>query len=212
KAQRAIWRRRLIRLTLCLLLGAVTTVGVAWGDKWVYDHNSRRNPDATRSFRPDVINLPSYFGFIEVRSRGYVRTASIAMFPRSDEEIAESPRREDKEVPGIPGWIVVVSRDDPSSFTRTLGAGRPMVALTGVNEESPDARGWLRIGERRLPIRPYLPGFIVNTLGCAAPLWLLLNAAGFVRRWSRRRRNRCVACGYDLRGLGEKATCPECGA
>jgi hypothetical protein len=39
-------------------------------------------------------------------------------------------------------------------------------------------------------------------------------AAGWVRgmlkRRSRRRRGRCIACGYDLRGI-EGAKCPECG-
>ena len=33
---------------------------------------------------------------------------------------------------------------------------------------------------------------------------------GPVRRWHRRRRNRCVRCGYNLTGLTEPR-CPECG-
>lgn len=63
-----------------------------------------------------------------------------------------------------------------------------------------------------------------NTLGTTerwmyAPLWpvALGSIAGGVGllRWGLyaelRRRGRCAFCGYDLRGLGEGARCPECG-
>jgi hypothetical protein len=54
------------------------------------------------------------------------------------------------------------------------------------------------------------------------PLWVPV-AAGFlfaetcwavvaIRRRRRRRTDRCIACGYDRRGLAQGAPCPECGA
>lgn len=52
------------------------------------------------------------------------------------------------------------------------------------------------------------------------PHWMLAGALGVatvllvrpdVVRWRRRRRGRCVACGYDRKGLDTKERCPECG-
>lgn len=61
----------------------------------------------------------------------------------------------------------------------------------------------------RLPLRPIWPGFAVNAVFYAGVCWLLLAAPGDIRRWRRRRRGACAACGYDLAGL---EACPECGA
>ncbi len=61
-----------------------------------------------------------------------------------------------------------------------------------------------------LPIRP-LPGrFIINTVFYALVLWLLWSLAFATRRLIRRRRGKCVRCGYDLSGA-EHDVCPECG-
>lgn len=57
------------------------------------------------------------------------------------------------------------------------------------------------------------------------PLLMLANAVLFggvllfawevppaARRWTRRQRGLCAGCGYDMRGAGATAMCPECGA
>jgi hypothetical protein len=62
-----------------------------------------------------------------------------------------------------------------------------------------------------LPTVPLWPGFLVDTAfwgGAAFVVWSVRGGAGFVRRGVRRRRGRCVRCGYELKGL---AVCPECG-
>lgn len=79
------------------------------------------------------------------------------------------------------------------------------------------APAWLRpnpldADRRKLPLRPYLPGFLVDTLFWGALCFALLLDPGAPRRYLRRRRGRCVSCGYDLRGLAPDAACPECGA
>ncbi|MDY7109254.1 MAG: hypothetical protein SYC29_11525, partial [Planctomycetota bacterium] len=68
---------------------------------------------------------------------------------------------------------------------------------------------WL--APRVLPLRPMWPGFLINTLFYAAVLWLLIPGPFMLRRLIRRRRGRCVKCGYDLRGALPGAGCPECG-
>ena len=62
-----------------------------------------------------------------------------------------------------------------------------------------------------LPYRVLWPGFAVNTIFYAAVLWLLAFGPFAARRIIRRKRGRCIQCGYDLRHAPHDA-CPECGA
>ena len=59
-----------------------------------------------------------------------------------------------------------------------------------------------------LPVMPVWPGFVVNTLVFAVVAVAAVVVPGVARASVRRRRGRCIACGYDLSGLD---TCPECG-
>jgi hypothetical protein len=63
-------------------------------------------------------------------------------------------------------------------------------------------------GSRDLPLVPLWPGFLVDTAFWGGAAFLVWSVPGFVRRGVRRRRGRCVRCGYELKGL---AVCPECG-
>jgi hypothetical protein len=68
---------------------------------------------------------------------------------------------------------------------------------------------------RAFPASPIFPGFIINTLVYAAIWFGVLFGPGFVKRTIRKKRGRCITCGYDLRGHARDAecatTCPECG-
>lgn len=61
-----------------------------------------------------------------------------------------------------------------------------------------------------LPLRPLWPGFLANTTFYAATWFVLLTGPGILRRYVRRRRGRCLTCGYDLSHADHEA-CPECG-
>ncbi len=63
---------------------------------------------------------------------------------------------------------------------------------------------------RVFAFRPIWPGFAINTIFYAAILWMLTLGPFIVRRVIRRKRGRCIKCGYDLRGA-EHTVCPECG-
>ena len=53
-----------------------------------------------------------------------------------------------------------------------------------------------------------VPGWLVLVAILAYPMTAL--ARGPVRRWRRRRKGRCLRCGYDLTG-NVSGACPECG-
>lgn len=62
-----------------------------------------------------------------------------------------------------------------------------------------------------LPLLPIWPGFLINTIFYALLLLALVRVPRMARRALRRRRGRCVSCGYDRSGLDPSSACPECG-
>lgn len=66
------------------------------------------------------------------------------------------------------------------------------------------------MGDRPLPLRPIALGFVVDTAFYSFAWWSLLLGIPRARRWNRCRKNRCVQCAYELRGI-DSQHCPECG-
>ena len=145
-------KRRLFKLVLFLLLGAVVNVAVAWG--------------CARFFSP--------------RSNVIIRDAIGRI------EVVYSPA----EI--VHGW--------------------PLLALTS---EWPEHGGTtstaIHYGDEVLPMIPIWPGFVINTIFYAVVLGLLTLGPFTARRMIRRKRGRCIKCGYDL-GHADHRACPECGA
>ncbi|MHC5022769.1 MAG: ankyrin repeat domain-containing protein, partial [Planctomycetota bacterium] len=61
-----------------------------------------------------------------------------------------------------------------------------------------------------MPIRPILPGLLIDAVVFAAAWMLLLRGLRAVVAILRWRRGSCARCGYDLRGI-RPGRCPECG-
>ncbi len=107
------------------------------------------------------------------------------------------------------GWPWLAFR---GGITDLAGSGRehdfgPELGLVAT-EEGP---GMVMVEPRTMPRVPIVPGVVVNT-GLYGGAWgIVLWGPGAMRRWRRRRRGACTACGYDRRGIGAGALCPECG-
>lgn len=65
--------------------------------------------------------------------------------------------------------------------------------------------------EASLPMLPLWPGFAVNTIFYAAIAWSVWWMPRALRRRRWRKREQCVRCGYELKGLAAGIACPECG-
>jgi hypothetical protein len=111
--------------------------------------------------------------------------------------------------------------NDPVSVSQTA-YGFPLRCCVRVASTSPsdppsrwnqlrfDELSWLgeRLGFQGVFLWPRL---IANVLVLAIPIFALVRCIPIARgvvAWNRRRKGRCVACGYALAGL---AKCPECG-
>ncbi len=224
-------KRRLTKLAVFLLLGAIVNVAVAWGcAAWVDSSQSGM------SNKFAVMATPQDFFWIGRResARGAERVHSqrLARGPFNPTETATSP------LDLIPSWSTISHEIDlgpPEAFDIQIqdARGWPMLSMrctflrTGAKPglitgrevvggyELPP-RSWTRglISGTKLRALPYIPipfGFVVNTLSYAAFIGISITGASAGRRVIRRKRGHCINCGYDLRGA-EHEVCPECGS
>ncbi len=211
-------KRWKFRILICLVLGAVTTVGVAWTLALAMPYldwgASRLLHDGTE--RPRwVVRTARDLGALDIRA------GAVAGLTWT-EGIDERP---------VPGWSRAVhppTTDEVEGATLLIEKARgwPMLSLyrreTNTRASAPDWRtelGWeielLRRftkdpHSRTVPLAVIWPGFLINTLLYGALSFGLLFGLGAARRGLRKKRGRCPMCAYDLRGDLD-AGCPECG-
>jgi len=210
-------KRWTFRILFLLILGVVTTVGVAWGLAWENAGYRIANSAA-------ISDSSEY----ELDALWIKRLGKPARGPCT--------RRSGRWF-GVT-WAYLTDWSGPS------GAGPKLtIALSGIPQRAlcfhylafgsqatvyPEYvfDGLMVSGrvDRTLPLRPILPGFLVNTLFYAATWFCIFFGVAALRRAIRRGRGRCVKCGYDLRGQrtsdeaterrsdgGVRIGCPECG-
>lgn len=224
---RVIWRS-----ILCLGIAALITIGNAW---WFAIRLDGFAP--TRDFRTRLTNLSDGFGqrMVNVNiwfGSSWAHSEAPVWFsklPLVDDLLPEAPAAEDV----LPYWAA------RARTTATLGPletqrdtiiahGWPFRALRISFEESRQENSfktgiavspptWLRggpnplglYGERVLPLDPIWFGFAANTMLYASVIVVMTSGARRLRLVYRRRRGRCLACGYPM---GETDRCSECGA
>ncbi len=223
-------KRHLLIIAICLLLGAVVNVAVAWGCAvWLevfrgqFERVRDRNTDLG-VFRAAKFSRPGAMYFETVRWKGRVQQSV-------------SPTDDPNEL--LPGWTGLTAP------TQAYESGKYQIEYRAV-----DLRGWpmrslwleytghsssgvldvqgglvtsaLRMSPRSgrpltrsgqsfpvaLPLRPLWPGFALNTLFYAVILWLLAGGLFALRRDLRIKRGLCPKCAYRT---GESSVCTECG-
>ena len=195
------WHKSLL---LCLLVGAVANVGVAWVGAvctlgiHLPQKPSDRSVQIGRSlwtkYAPvGAAPIPN----IQIGGANFAGEFCI-MFAESESLIVNVHFE-------CTGWplkslaaVVVESRRPPA----VKYSEQELIGGIGLN--------WRSGGG---PILPYLPvwrGLIVNTVLCGAMFWLMFASWPIGRRLIRSRRGLCLWCGYDLHGT-EHDRCPECG-
>ena len=206
-------KRFALKLALCLLLGAIINVAVAWGcllefpPRW----DQFASVDNERDLTPE-------------EALGLLRSCN-ADIGGSQDKYGESHSRV--------GWRMESAVWSPwtefawSMSVHKTSAGWPFFAITGCfvwdDRKSDHSAGhfetaflmpdWLaRSGNRSLvtfiPFGPMWPGFAINTIFYTAILWLPFAALGRIRRRRRIKRGLCPACAYPV---GDSALCTECG-
>jgi hypothetical protein len=222
-------KRRIAKLAVFLLLGAVVNVAVAWGCALWVDRGQAK-----------IATGRSLQGYIWVVRRGSAHGSEFVLSVRSYGDLVASFPGEGNWPPDlIPSWSTISLEIDPAGPKRY-----------GFQTQMQDARGWPMLSMRctflrawsgvgvrtrrevggglEMPPRiltsgslsyrkaralPYIPiplGFVVNTLSYAAFIGISITGALAGRRVIRRARGHCINCGYDLRGA-EHEVCPECG-
>ncbi len=217
------------RVILCLVLGAVTAVAVAWvlAVKVVVPvqgtaHASRegvyRDPGSDTQYSCCIKHRPGLTAVVwePPASPPVLLTPSGEWVPRV------WPVPPEIERSALPRWAQHTALVNvPGTFSVASARGWPARALwyeatfTGRSRDvkggvmAPGGLGWLGPG-LVLPGRPIVGGLVFDTLFYAALWYGALLVPGSLRRSSRWRGGRCTWCGYDL-AHGAADRCPECG-
>ncbi|MCB9841888.1 MAG: hypothetical protein H6812_01390 [Phycisphaeraceae bacterium] len=206
------WARRIV---LCLILGAIVNVAVAWTLTQLTIGTGVRIPaqiDAVWPVKMPADTPAPNMGIESVFTVGVTsrQISSINVIRNNGCRLSTS---------GMDGDIVchtVVVHDAgwPQRSMRCWRVSHPDSADTSKMWHYGFQSTWTqRISRKKssqpIPLLPIPLGFTINTLFYATLLFLPLFGIAALKRYRRVKRGLCRSCAYDLAGL---ATCPECGA
>ena len=236
-------KRRLTKLVVFLLLGAIVNVAVAWGcaicaplsrSSELTDtlQSAVAGPWSGRYGAPDDFSeLAKYRGFgRQVRwlrgvSQKYDdRGVLVYWIDQRWVSALNAPWFESREYELL--W------EEAGFPCASMQAGEWVIQAYPIKDLSPIHRMQMGVAlgpfgktsgvfspedRNTLLLQPMWPGFAINTFFYAAIVWVLWSSPFTARRMVRRKRGRCINCGYDLRGTsgvnsGGGGVCSECGA
>ncbi len=203
-------------VVVVVVLGAVTSVGVAWGCGLLSGVLPVIRTNVISSEVPaDACKLLMFKTSDRVGSRQVecVGTVSELVGPKSPNFRARAPAEFSPWVPLIEH--IPVRR--PGYFIHKLYAsGWPFRCVIGSNSKTSGYTGSSGIhivGASKtywICSHPYWPGLAANTAIYASVWWIGLFGFAAIRRSIRVRRGCCPMCAYDLRHKIAEG-CPECG-
>jgi hypothetical protein len=213
-------KRRLLKLALFLLLGAIINVAVAWGCAWQCGTRGVGQPSPARLASPAVQAW-------EAHTADLVESASQSgQFLYAEDLDALGVRRRVSHESLISGGAFHALREETAFFIST-DAGWPCYCLRGYQLLKTDMAwspsNWncsngievpSRVVNGEVLVHPVLPtvirplSFMCNTILYAAMFWALFGGPFALRRHSRVRRNLCPHCAYPV---GTNDVCTECG-
>ncbi len=201
------------RVAVCLIVGAIVNVAVAWACVCWSPIGSFSDVEERAWAAPVPDGWPATASPIAARGLGLTDTNSSSWGNVPAD--AERKRGDSEQWVLSAGWPRRslfcerhrVRTRGPSLFSVPYPAPESWTEGLSIPEWVP----WQERDFRYLPTRPIWAGFAINTVfygGAVGLVWFGLGAARqAVRRW----RGRCVNCAYDLRG-NTSGVCPECGA
>lgn len=230
--------RRVTRFALLVILGLVTTIGVAWGIEWFHRNAPVTSATASGSrFIPMLVDDHLYYVGV---SKSLGRTERVwqptmVFLDRDDDVFAQMAangvllegRKHPVPLEYIddyrPNWgrQPQRTRNPYMMGMRECASGFPMRCLWrwatplehgGMIELPAPPTGGMGGPGLSVPGLPYLPipvGLIVNTIFWAGAWWGGLFGLTTFLRHRRLRAGHCPHCNYDLAGINS-ATCPEC--
>ena len=221
-------------MLLCLVLGAVTTVAVAWGLAALGLGNERSDQHSYLGYqnsqefigeRHDGFGVRDYALFMRGGLTDYGRSLADELPQWADESTNSSEVRH-VIAAGFPFLVMVARRSGievpPPGNVWNTGMGPQAVQWDDweggivLAEGSP---GFL-FDDTILPIRPIWPAFLYNVLLCAVVWFIVLFGWRMHLRQIRKWQGYCPTCKYDLRGnrmpntecqMPSRIGCPECG-
>ncbi len=223
-------KRRLTKLVVFLLLGAIVNVAVAWGCVLSFPVVNQpgvilREPISPESWEHRSVQRTvgrTRINWLRYERRPY--PLSLKAGSPAPSRITVIPDQSgSRELTGWPLRALTCANPtqsflydgDPSGSSSYYDFGPTPLSdvvngITVGHESVGGLIGRSRLIWRALPYQPIWPGFAISTVFYAVTLWLLLFNLSIVRRYARFERGHCPRCGYELRG-DFSAGCPECG-
>ncbi len=223
-------RRTIIVISLCLLLGTITSVVIAWWFVLWSDFGGS-------SYEVREFEVNGWYGVVE-KSPGFVGVSAANPNDHGETvvwDVLSAQRGFSRSPAALPSWVDFSEPPGETSEIITRAIGWPWQCLHSISERRERRLIWewdfedhgMLLGEnpltnvskswidpRRLPVAPLWIGMLGNTAVFGAG-WFVIALTGLPWRWwrvrRRRKRNLCQHCGYDRRSSTSPERCSECG-
>ena len=213
-------KRRLFKLALLLVVGAIINIAVALVCVIIFEGRPTTSPSRAWFYsnaEDRLWHVYAYDNFgisvvLALRSQFLPDIHERIVAKLTNGEVIEE---RSLATPGaMPRWSLF-HEGVPSNIciaSQELAYGRPFRSMSRRIETystGPERRFQsIEIKHRTLPFGVIWPGFAINTIFYAAVVWLLFFAPFKLRRWRRIKRGLCPACAYPV---GTNPRCTECG-